>query len=42
MEAADIIGREDEKLMLEDIAASGKAELVTVYGRRRVRKIAFF
>ncbi len=33
-----IVGREDEKSILDDITASERAELVAVYGRRRVGK----
>jgi len=33
---ADIAGREAEKIILEKIEQSGEAELVAVYGRRRV------
>ena len=38
MEAPEIIGREEEKSILDSIIASNKAELVAVYGRRRVGK----
>ena len=34
----DVIGREPEKLLLDEIIASPSAELVAVYGRRRVGK----
>jgi uncharacterized protein len=33
-----IIGREEEKLLLEQITANRKADLVAVYGRRRIGK----
>ena len=33
-----IIGREEEKKMLEDKLRSGEAELIAIYGRRRVGK----
>lgn len=33
-----IIGREEEKLLLESIVANSKADLVAVYGRRRIGK----
>ncbi|HOZ79263.1 MAG TPA: ATP-binding protein [Ferruginibacter sp.] len=33
-----ILGREEEKSILDSITASGRAELVAVYGRRRVGK----
>ena len=36
--AAQIIGREIEKVILKDCYDSDKAELITVYGRRRVGK----
>jgi hypothetical protein len=35
---ANIIGREDEKILLSKIERSGEPELVAVYGRRRVGK----
>jgi uncharacterized protein len=38
MTLLDVIGREPEKLLLDDIIASSSAELVAVYGRRRVGK----
>jgi uncharacterized protein len=38
MEQNNIVGREDEKSMLDVISASNSAELVAVYGRRRVGK----
>lgn len=38
MEAKEIIGREEEKLLLERISSNSKAELVAVYGRRRIGK----
>jgi len=38
METKIVIGREDEKSILDDISASDRAELVAVYGRRRVGK----
>jgi AAA+ ATPase superfamily predicted ATPase len=34
----EIIGRESEKVLLEEILQSGEAEFVAVYGRRRVGK----
>ncbi len=36
--ANEIIGREEEIKLLEECYQSGKAELVAVYGRRRVGK----
>ena len=36
--ATDIIGREKEKAILQNCYTSDKAELITVYGRRRVGK----
>lgn len=36
--ANEIIGREEEVKLLEECYQSGKAELVAVYGRRRVGK----
>jgi uncharacterized protein len=38
METKIILGREEEKSILDDISTSDKAELVAVYGRRRVGK----
>ncbi|MBC7511216.1 MAG: ATP-binding protein [Ferruginibacter sp.] len=38
MEEPFIIGREEEKLLLEQIIATNKADLVAVYGRRRIGK----
>ena len=38
MNEAFIIGREEEKLILEGIAANTKADLVAVFGRRRIGK----
>ena len=38
METKEILGREEEKSILDDITASDRAELVAVYGRRRVGK----
>jgi uncharacterized protein len=38
MEEPFIIGREEEKLLLEQITANSKADLVAVYGRRRIGK----
>eukprot|EP01035_Chromulina_nebulosa_P003918 gene3918-5353_t len=38
MQEAEIIGREEEKHLLESIAANTKADLVAVYGRRRIGK----
>lgn len=38
MEETNIIGRDDEKLLLEGILANTKADLVAVYGRRRIGK----
>ncbi len=35
---SSIIGREQETALLEDYAASGKAEFIALYGRRRVGK----
>ncbi|MEO6734323.1 MAG: ATP-binding protein [Ferruginibacter sp.] len=36
--AEEIIGREEEKLLLESITGNSKADLVAVYGRRRIGK----
>ena len=33
-----IIGREEEKLLLDSIVANTKADLLAVYGRRRIGK----
>ena len=33
-----LIGREREKQLLDDICESGKAEFVAIYGRRRIGK----
>jgi len=38
MQETYIIGRDDEKLLLEGILANTKADLVAVYGRRRIGK----
>lgn len=38
MKEVIIIGREEEKLLLENIVANTKADLVAVYGRRRIGK----
>lgn len=38
METNEIIGRDEEKLLLERVMATPKAELVAVYGRRRIGK----
>ncbi|MEI9913088.1 MAG: ATP-binding protein [Bacteroidota bacterium] len=38
MKEVNIIGREEEKLLLESIAANASADLVAVYGRRRIGK----
>jgi uncharacterized protein len=38
MTIPEVTGREPEKAVLEDIIASPAAELVAVYGRRRVGK----
>lgn len=38
MEEPFIIGREEEKLLLERIIANNKADLVAVYGPRRIGK----
>ena len=38
MKETNIIGRDDEKLLLERILANTKADLVAVYGRRRIGK----
>ncbi len=38
MEETNIIGRDDEKLLLAGILANTKADLVAVYGRRRIGK----
>jgi len=38
MEAPFVIGREEEKLLLERVIANTKADLVAVYGRRRIGK----
>lgn len=38
MKETSIIGREEEKLLLESIVANQKADLVAVYGRRRIGK----
>lgn len=38
MEVKEITGREEEKSILDYISTSGRAELVAVYGRRRVGK----
>ena len=34
----NIIGREEEKLLLDSIIANKKADLAAVYGRRRIGK----
>ncbi|HQZ67795.1 MAG TPA: hypothetical protein PLY87_22045 [Planctomycetaceae bacterium] len=36
--AAEVIGRDDEKTELDRLLASASAELVVVYGRRRIGK----
>lgn len=33
-----VIGREEEKKLLEELLYSGEAELIAIYGRRRVGK----
>lgn len=38
MEEPFIIGREEEKLLLKQIIATYKADLVAVYGLRRIGK----
>ena len=38
MEEPFVIGREEEKLLLERVIANTKADLVAVYGRRRIGK----
>lgn len=38
METNEIIGRDEEKLLLERALSTSKAELVAVYGRRRIGK----
>ncbi len=38
MQTTTVIGREEEKLLLESITANSKADLVAVYGRRRIGK----
>lgn len=38
METNEIIGRDEEKLLLATVMATQKAELVAVYGRRRIGK----
>ncbi|MBQ1698739.1 MAG: AAA family ATPase [Bacteroidales bacterium] len=38
MQRTNIIGREDEQKILEQYLNSGKAELIAIYGRRRVGK----
>ena len=38
MNKKQLIGREREARLLDDICTSGKAEFVAVYGRRRVGK----
>ncbi|MES2773601.1 MAG: ATP-binding protein [Bacteroidota bacterium] len=38
MQDIEIIGRDEEKLLLSDILANNKADLVAVYGRRRIGK----
>jgi hypothetical protein len=38
MKELNIIGRDDEKLLLDGILANKKAGLVAVYGRRRIGK----
>ena len=38
MQTTIIIGREEEKLLLERFSTNNKAELVAVYGRRRIGK----
>ncbi|WP_255069520.1 hypothetical protein [Lacihabitans sp. LS3-19] len=38
MEEQIIIGRKTEKILLREILLSSEAELVAVYGRRRVGK----
>ncbi len=34
----DVLGRQKEKALLDELLASPKAEFVSVYGRRRVGK----
>lgn len=42
MDEPFIIGREEEKLLLERILANSKTDLVAVYGRRRIGKTYLF